>query len=850
MSSTALRFQPGNNTKPILRYQIPLRTAMSNEGDPTTLATRRLDLTARALDLCTVLSQSSSISGGLYELGQWLALERVDRSELYDCFTRAKGLVYANARGQIFYSDISKRPPESNTWPLKVQQSGSLGRLIIKDPHLSWIASTIACLFRFHNHQFVSDAICLLILLSDPENEGRPDYEVNYLASRIELKAVIDKIVSSVWFNIINVGNNTENLPAELQAVCESGHNLSSDKFAVVTHALLRARERVVVESDHLLKNLTLWLLLHFQGALTVVVSGKVLFDRVLGGSTQTIELRVRTFCIKDTGCCMDAATYRLLSDIRGSFEEFLSGKCPSSVDMPEAASTRKQLYNVVHAYDINIGILSEEAKAKARQTAQSMVEWLLQLRLTAPAYSVFEFSIPCLDIDEENRGLTVGNILGRSPSILNLKLGRGKAKSVVYAEPDEIQLSTSVKFGEEDILRLFPVLQDLVLLAKADCMCVECRRKALNPDKTSLPRGCKGHSAVSFVLLIVSHAIADGFGAPDVSGSRDADPILKATVAVFSEMLNRQQIRWDTWFNTAASVYLGCPFRESVLDIQKGRISFAAIQYGNMAVVAPWLDITREQGIANSFRFNRAYGTLGVQKQFGERYHFRGITEKFAIVQAEHAEDTSSFNRRFSKWPEPSKGVIAVSDDDSTFTTEVMLVHGSEELYRLLLRVRSDTFVRIVDPVDVMIFLSNSVPEVQCGHETKLLEVAAPQDRIKLYTFDELLGRWQNEKSSRDSRNAESEGCQRSGQQDEDEHTSSTTFHVTSILKDQGKINVAKALASRDTVLINKGQCCLACSIQRAKTLAVSEDEAFDLTEVSILNIMEETRLAIRDLK
>jgi hypothetical protein len=105
---------------------------MSGSGESTTLATRGLDLAARVLDLTSVLSQTSNLAGGLYELGQWLALERVDRNELYDCFQKARGLVYANQSGQDFYNEIASAKPINNAWPLTVQQSGSLGRLIIK----------------------------------------------------------------------------------------------------------------------------------------------------------------------------------------------------------------------------------------------------------------------------------------------------------------------------------------------------------------------------------------------------------------------------------------------------------------------------------------------------------------------------------------------------------------------------------------------------------------------------------------------------------------------------------------------------------------------------------------------
>jgi hypothetical protein len=56
-------------------------------------------------------------------------------------------------------------------------------------------------------------------------------------------------------------------------------------------------------------------------------------------------------------------------------------------------------------------------------------------------------------------------------------------------------------------------------------------------------------------------------------------------------------------------------------------------------------------------------------------KMQFKGVPNRFAIIQAEHTEDTSNFNLRFEKWPEPLTGSIVVREDDSTFQSEVVLV-------------------------------------------------------------------------------------------------------------------------------------------------------------------------------
>jgi hypothetical protein len=61
---------------------------------------------------------------------------------------KAKGVVFANKQGQQFFNQIVRGLDTVPVKPLFLQQSGSLGRLIAGDPVLSWIVSTVACIFQ------------------------------------------------------------------------------------------------------------------------------------------------------------------------------------------------------------------------------------------------------------------------------------------------------------------------------------------------------------------------------------------------------------------------------------------------------------------------------------------------------------------------------------------------------------------------------------------------------------------------------------------------------------------------------------------------------------------------------
>ena len=90
--------------------------------------------------------------------------------------------------------------------------------------------------------------------------------------SRVHLGRVVDKIVSSIWFNVVNAGRMTIQLPEKLTSICGNGHHLESPAFATVVEALRSGKPRLMVRSQHLLYNIVLWVLYHFDGFLQVVV--------------------------------------------------------------------------------------------------------------------------------------------------------------------------------------------------------------------------------------------------------------------------------------------------------------------------------------------------------------------------------------------------------------------------------------------------------------------------------------------------------------------------------------------------------------------------------------------------
>lgn len=192
-----------------------------------------------------------------------------------------------------------------------------------KDPYLCWMTSTIACLFEFHGEDFISDVLCSFIMQAHMSKDGKAlrEFRLAWHPLRLQLKLVLDRIVSSIWYNVVNSGVVTTGeqgsstslpLPPEIKAICPRGHNLESYKLGVILSQLQTIQQEAIIESQNVISNLTLWLVYHFKGRLRVVVSGKIVYDQVLGPAEKTIEDRTQKFCSNSGPCDSDNAELKV----------------------------------------------------------------------------------------------------------------------------------------------------------------------------------------------------------------------------------------------------------------------------------------------------------------------------------------------------------------------------------------------------------------------------------------------------------------------------------------------------------------------------------------------------------
>ena len=133
---------------------------MSAKAQKMELTSRVLDVTARTLDITTSLTNAISSKDSIFrlplEIGQWLGRERLDACELENCLKQARGKFFPNKDGLASFEAVVTAKPQQ-IGKLIVQPSGSLGRLMARDPELDWMVSTVISLFQYHNENFVTD---------------------------------------------------------------------------------------------------------------------------------------------------------------------------------------------------------------------------------------------------------------------------------------------------------------------------------------------------------------------------------------------------------------------------------------------------------------------------------------------------------------------------------------------------------------------------------------------------------------------------------------------------------------------------------------------------------------------
>lgn len=426
---------------------------------------------------------------------------------------------------------------------------------------------------------------------------------------------------------------------------------------------------------------------------------------------------------------------------------------------------------------------------------------------------------------------ITVSNIIGRSPGILNHRGSTGVTKTVFaersVAPEGEVSDQDNLHKSQEQVSRKrvldnifghFPIFQDLAIMC---CSCRSCHSHSQTPSVSILRgNGCVRTTAFQETLTLIAHGIADGFGVDDVSAASDTTPVTEAMICLLlQELCEDNRIIWDTWLSVAACVFLGCPFQRHVLDVKDGGTTYAAIQYGNLAVVAPWVDLSQQLMVEGCFRLTPAKGRVGITTYDSEdREQFRSVEEEFAIIQTGATGDTRSLSREYPKESILPRAEITLDDDHTIPDVDFILVSVAESVYRLLMRVQTQNYSRIIDSSGTIKRITRTLPlHPRCPH-TKTCTLPKLALLASVYSFDDVVGLWCK---------WDDEGAYEVSNEEE----KPATYHITERLTSQLQQNIALTLSVDTITAVDNGMCfdCILKVVERVENPPDRADRLHD---------------------
>lgn len=596
------------------------------------------------------------------ETFKWLARERIDEAMFMACRELAIGLAQPNEKGLILREQVQAADlrivQQLKKAPLRLIVSGSLGRLITKDKDLCYLASTVAALSHFHASDFCAEAICSMLL----DKGDHAEFVMHkYDLRRAPTMTVMTKIVESIYINVVNAGSTLPGLPEELDSL--HPHLLDHNTFAGIIMGIQRSQNDIIVRSDRFLADITLWLLSHSHGKVQVIVGNVVKYEEDFhssSGRKRTIRLSIRDQCPGDRKTCTnDAAQVEAYEVVGNNFSTFLKGD--EDVRFSPRSYVRQPLYTVQdmepparisptarHEADPLIGgwpSLSKDEEEQILYKARDLLRWMLNVPISpveadiASHYNRHEDLSFRADVDKlTTTGICVGDILQNQPALLGY--GSVRSDSFSYASfltrlpmPEDDDGDQAAASGQAPSFSLnqFPSAYDILdRIRITRCTCRAC--------KTSEPierckRGCLRRIAYIRLLSYVAHGICDSFGASNVSGTCSPEEQVEGVNSILAELVDQGIVRWDTWFELVASSVLGTSFKRSAskIDSLTNASSWAGAQYGNLVLIAPWLNLHERAELRGCFGLIIAEGNI------------EGLPDELALIQCEGTESFSS---------------------------------------------------------------------------------------------------------------------------------------------------------------------------------------------------------------
>ncbi|KAM0237774.1 hypothetical protein ACHAP5_008944 [Fusarium lateritium] len=854
------------------------------------MASRALDLTARTIDLLSVVGRLADVTGTAAliakELGRWLGREGLDEHELGFFLSKSQALLMPNDEERVksFFRAVTSNRTQPAVVPLWAMPSGALGKYLTSDPQQRWISSTLCCLFRYHDQEYTKVFLSWFLTMCSMEGRSIPQKtQLNASPVKLKLDMVVKKVVESTYLHVANaglVGSDEEcpKLPAEFDWACDQGHNIEPYHMAILIKNISEATNEIIIQSKHLLTNALLWMLWHYPGRLRVVVGTKVVFDRVLGSDKRTVECRVAKFCATNSDACGTTegdgpqAFFYVMENISHSLN-LLFRAVYDDVEYRDRTGlcVRQKLYEWPHRYPKG----HKSTQIQTRATAREIMKWFLKLPVESASIDTYRTAI-VFDVSltsgsgSSRHDLTVGDLLGRSPHLLNMPAKLDRTFVVFSAEDAQgIQRLKDLPIGYNTeefircILSFFPILQDLVQEMKANCECHQCQLLSEQGEQGdtlstfNYDSNCLGYLAFSETMFYFSHAVADAFGSPDASGLPSFSTSLEGdlgALAILDDIIrgsrpgNLGTVTWDSMFNTALRVFLGAPPMDSspkslneahrqrfgTSGIDGGGVpTVVAVQFGSLAVIAPWLDISRPLSCRRSFRFEIVYGRLAFCSTTADGTpSLRGLSGDLCVVETQRTEDVSTVNSASPPEVQKAGTVLSLGSDDSEERWDWIVVPVSQTRQTILLRVVSGEISRMVQPSMAIRQLARALEAPPCNHRPSSDGSVPDNSLVELSNFEELLGRWvdpiSDDDSEYDSDMEDDEDAPKLPPRKKPKvilsprtfkrRISKPTHLCTSLLLESAfKFNTALALAGSGPLLVNNEDCCLNCCLQLA---------------------------------
>lgn len=761
------------------------------------MAKQRLDLTTSTINLTKALIDFP-LTGTLADAGQetykWLIRERINEASFNACRDLAASLAYPNEEGMRLQKDIDTKDlqilKQLKKAPLRLVVSGSLGRLVGRNPETSYIVTTVSALTRYHEPEFVTEALCSMILDSGGHEK---EVSLRYDIHRAPIKAVVSKIVDSVYVNVVNAGQTLPGLPKELNHLHK--HLLDDKTFAGIVMGVQKTNGDVIVRSERFLADLTLWLYFHFEGSLEVIVENSILLKSKRGAMDRVVRIMVDNNCPEGLTTCWDRDGNVEASIASGEkFFTFLRGS--SDNDLRPCSFVRQPFY---HLDDLVAGprmtksVTLKRAELNSITHAAKMVfKWMLEIPIN-PGHSLTGlcFKLNLLETDETR---VMGELFPHHSQLLHLPTGAFSAPGPVFRLQDDYDGEDNEDLDQEfdwevhepttagKIVTWFPLLQDILEALQQRCSCHQCKVSANLDDCKS---GCLREAGMTRFLLLLAHGFSDAVGGVDASGRSNPEDQVKAMTNLFHEIVQEQIIRWDTVFELAACTVAGTEWSafDSSRGMDDGCSSWAAVQYGSFVAAATWLDLTSNPAILKPFALVILEGNI------------QGIPDDFGLVRCEMME----FER-----PETSEVSEAMEIDDNTPLTAILsltkeldtvnadiftaIFRSDTYLYRIMTTVQSGNYYRIIDP-SMVARSCFSVRSPRCTHDDRQQENISTRQRAIVHDFDYALGHWSSQKSN-------------------------GGLEMSKTLDSMVKLNTLLGISIDGCVLRDMDRCCLDCAL------------------------------------